>query len=51
MKTTKEVWQILFGQGEVRFTLSGIPIGYYFLVSSCIGAVLGVVLVKFLLIN
>lgn len=51
MKTFKEAWQIMFGQGDVHFTLAGIPIGYYFLISSGIGAVLGVVLVKILLIN
>ena len=51
MKTIKEIIQIMFGQGDVHFTLAGIPIGFYFLTSSLIGAMLGVVLVKLLSIN
>ena len=49
MKTLKEIIKILFGKGEVHFTLAGIPIGFYFLTSSLIGAILGVVLTKILL--
>jgi hypothetical protein len=49
MKLIKQILDIMFGQGDVHFTLAGIPIGYYFITSSVIGAILGVVLVKILL--